>query len=616
MALNPYSRTAEQKILPYNTDLIAGLAEYNQKRYDTASGEYDELLGAFNKILALEQDIPKRQEAIDQYRKALSDAHSKTQGDYAKMLPVLKRLKNDFQNDLAYGKLGAIITQYNNAAAYNKEVDDKLAKGEIDARTADLLKQDANLRYKNIGEPDQFGRYSGKYQGRTPVKHIDPYELTDKIVKGWEANKLATENGLRFSEDSQGRRYMLNKKGEHIYVNGNEIKEFTKQMLNQNPDFQASADQQTWVDNYGIDINSEIYGSDQHGNQVQINPEAYIKNYRNSLTEGPANFMGAKYGYDQDSYSNTLKEDSYGLKAYDPTFVSKNIETLSSPLRKNKVTENLTLDDILNKTKFNSNGSIADNELVKFNSQAPTGNPLGVGTVNPTGTKINTKPEALKYLATQVTKNPELKGLNPKEAFEVLKTANESLASSNATILKPGYNTLKTVNNTIFGEGEAYGDLHERPIYIIDANGNKSKVDYKVVAKSLGYGDNIPKEALKSSSITGVDVAGEDAGDFTATIPDKDGNPTTLYIGSNDATKKVAQVSGKVNSLLYQGGGTAVVGDVKIIVNNKLDVKSKKYDPEITLENSKGEKETLTLSELSQFTGERLQNILNSNKKK
>ena len=50
MALNPYSRPAEQKILPYNTDLIAGLAEYNQKRYDTASAEYDDLLGSFNKI--------------------------------------------------------------------------------------------------------------------------------------------------------------------------------------------------------------------------------------------------------------------------------------------------------------------------------------------------------------------------------------------------------------------------------------------------------------------------------------------------------------------------------------------------------------------------------------
>ena len=315
MSLNPYSKPSEQKILPYNTDMIAGLAEYNQKRYDAASGEYDDILGAFNKIPALQQDVPKRQEIVNKYRSQLDNAYKQSQGDYTKMLPVLKRLKNDFQNDAAYGQIGAIIGQYSNAAAYNKQIDEALSKGTIDGNTANILKSHANSNYKGIGGPNEFGQFPGQYQGRTPAKNVDIYDKADKLAKGWEANKIAKEGAI--FDNQSGRLYTLNSKGEREWVDGNEVKQYVKRMLQQDPEVQAHVDQQTFVDTYGITPDSEIYGADQNGNRVQVNPVAYVDNYKQSLLEEPANYMGAKYGYERTAKGTSNRQaDDYAMEDY------------------------------------------------------------------------------------------------------------------------------------------------------------------------------------------------------------------------------------------------------------------------------------------------------------
>ncbi len=586
MALNPYSRPAEQKILPYNTDLIAGLAEYNQKRYDTASGEYDELLGAFNKIPALEQDIPKRQEAIDQYRKALSDAHSKAQGDYAKMLPVLKRLKNDFQNDRAYGKLGAIEAQYNAAAAYNKEVDDRLTKGEIDARTADLLKQDANLRYKNIGEPDQFGRYSGKYQGRTPAAIVKLYDEGDKLAKGWEAQKSASE-GVTFKTDAEGRRYMVNSKGETEYVNGKEVQQYIKQALENNPNARAYADQQTWVDNYGITMDSEIYGSDQHGNQVQIDPEAYVKNYRNKITDDPANFMGAKYGYDRTSTGTGIKEDSYGLEDYkNKNEINIPMETISGQILKNKVTANLSLEDMMKNIEYNPDGSIKE-KIVSLPKTAediakePKNMNPKTGTLYATdpNKKVDVKNEVEIYYKELQNKYPEIKNLTPKDGLKLVADATKSLESQTGGIIKLDKKINESLQYSLFGT-DGYGDLANRRLFSIDAQGNKSEDNYQAVAKALGYGDNIPQTALKQAQVIGVDKSGTNTGSYVVSLPDAEGNPTNLYVAASEQLQKIAALPQEVNQLIISGGGESQ-NFPGLKVELKLNNKTRSFEPVI-----------------------------------
>lgn len=324
-----------------------------------------------------------------------------------------------------------------------------------------------------------------------------------------------------------------------------------------------------------------------------------------------------------------------------PEYLSKQddsgtgIQTLSGSLRKRNVTANLNLDDLTSGLKFNPDGSIKESIIQKPVPQIPdkttiqnmpgysTGVALAKGFVNNMTQNIDAKPEAEAYLRGIREKNPSLANVSDEEAVGIITDATKSLSNSTSTQLKLDETMSKSIQAQVFGP-DGYGDLADRNIYLINSDGSQSQRNYKDVASKLGYGDNIPKDALKKAKITGIDVDGEDAGNYIAVIPNKKGDPVNLIIQSNDQVKKMASVSGAANSLLYSGGGEASieVGNgivAHVEVKNNLNVKNRTYDPKVTISYIKDgqiieQDKDLTLSEVYNETAIGVDKLLRKKK--
>lgn len=312
MAIGIWGKPAQLDIQPYDKEFMLRAADAVQKRADTAESNYDALLGEFNKLPALPQDLEKRNSIIKSYKQQLSSAYDAAKGDVTKLIPVIKNLGRDFRENLSYGPLGAITGNYSARKEHEKQIQDAYEKGFINQQRRDaLLAVDLN-DYQGIGEGENYDKFNS-YKGSTPAKEVDLSEKARKLADDWKADKI-TRGG--YKQDKSGL-YFINTKGVKEYVDPNEVYTYVKSVLDQDPEVRSFVDQETRLGTYGIKPDSELISRDANGYPVQINPEAYINNYRSQFTDKAARYAAAKEGFLQtESTQSDLSWNPYALEDY------------------------------------------------------------------------------------------------------------------------------------------------------------------------------------------------------------------------------------------------------------------------------------------------------------
>ena len=580
--INRYAVPAEfnpdyLKAQPYDMDFLTHMADKAEKNFSDTQDSLDKLSGLAGSLNPAPGNEEWAKKVGAKYTKELDDiATNFNKMNLSEIKSKANKLKSNFLND------SNVKTILNNREYYEKTLSPYLSKPENKFNINKIPYLDRNNKFQS-----NEMSYDGTLD-YTPA--IDYNKEIDDRLKDVEY-EIAKSSGYEMKKDTTTGLWMI--KINNGYKKVRELEQFKpviEGLTNtfMNPNSPAAA--------YFRDLTER----DNPGSYTKDFVKQYITD-RSSVYQNTQDMTGANYdiipGQFDKNKENKDDED--------------NVSTLSTPLRKHQVTANMNIDDIFSKVQFDKNGNLIDTKTDVHDPDYaskqldPNNYNKGFMMYADQATKsINTKPEAEAYLEAQIVKNPELALYTQENAISILRDATKSLQSSNVTILKPGEKGLAKAQNEIFGK-DGYGDLHERTIYAINANGDKTQSNYNSVTKALGYANGIPADILKKGSVTGIDVTGIDAGDYTVTLPNSKGTPVTLYVGSNDELKEIAKLSGAVNSLVYSGGGNIEVLKRKITVDNHLDTKHKVYNPMITIEDiTTGEKEKMTLSELHKLTAQ------------
>lgn len=573
MAIGIWGKPAQLDIQPYDKDFMLNAAKAVQGRADDVEEGAYKLQSLISQVNAIDEHKEFKQELDNKYYQRLQNVYDRfNKGDIQGAKKELIKTSMDWQIDPLRNELE---NSYANKSLWQK---DRIQKGEKYAPWEDPM---STFKGKTLdNQPEPF-RYYGMGEIQDHQKRAD--EMM-KIPHGSGYEKA----GIHIDDD--GNIIKIDKGYEGIAEN------FISQLAKA-----KTSDFLTTKEGIGFAKQSMYNGIPKE-----------------NLGEYASQYL-AHAGLGQMYKKITEKTDfQYAPEDVRTANTPIDVSTLSNPLRKHKVTANMSLEDMDN-VEFDESGNVKPAKTQKIVGTPGTSrSPSGIDRVD----VDIPREEVNTYIKTLQDKYPVLKNMPPKEAFEIIKDATKSLESSNATILKPGRAALQAAKYEIFGEA-GYGDLHERTFYAINSKGEKSELNYKSVAKMLGYGDAIPDKALKVAAVTGVDVSGEDAGDYTVTIPASDGTATTLMVSSNDQIKRVAQLSGIVNNLVYMGGGTSVMKDnkgnitYKITVTNNLDPDSRTFDPKVTIEDANGNKDAdLSLQDIHLMTATQVANKITPKKHK
>lgn len=148
--------------IPKNLDFMlkAGLAA--DQNYNTGLAAAETLSNDFLNIKNLPGvDDARKKEESDRYQNALTNIIQRNNGDYSKMLPELRSLKNDFNINKTNGRIGAMENSY---AEYNKILKDVEGRTDV-SETNKKLYMDAGLYNYNLNggigdKPNMYGKYN------------------------------------------------------------------------------------------------------------------------------------------------------------------------------------------------------------------------------------------------------------------------------------------------------------------------------------------------------------------------------------------------------------------------------------------------------------------------
>ncbi len=313
--INPYDSQAEFTPLNYSYGFEAGRAQY--QRHKDYQDKYDDFLGKMY-VPALPQDTQQRNTLVKGYQQRLSDLTDKHKGDPMAIWedPEFHKIKQQYTQDINYGKLGAIGTNYAKGQQYLSEVNKLNQSGKLSQDHADKLVHTSLGNYPGVGEQDMYGNYNS-LNTITPAETQLLTEQANKLGEGWKANKLATNPSYRYADyDASGKLYFVKNTGEHEYADPKEIKTWIKNGLKNNQNNTDYVNQIQSLDHPevhqlpNINEQTQLYTHDENGYPQQVNPLAYKKHLENTLDqpfEDASNFAAAKYGYDASKADQDIK---------------------------------------------------------------------------------------------------------------------------------------------------------------------------------------------------------------------------------------------------------------------------------------------------------------------
>jgi hypothetical protein len=100
---------------------LAYIAEKKQAREDKAFDLETTLESEFNKIGALDPDIPEKNRILNEYRQKVADSYTTNKDNPNAMLRSFKEIQRNFTNELTNGKLGGINQRYQSYVASKTE---------------------------------------------------------------------------------------------------------------------------------------------------------------------------------------------------------------------------------------------------------------------------------------------------------------------------------------------------------------------------------------------------------------------------------------------------------------------------------------------------------------
>ena len=117
--LTAYPAQTQITPLPFESLLKAGALQ--QERIDKADDTLGKLSEEFGKIKPIKQDVDLTRDTLAGYQKRVSDIVAKSNGNTAAMMPDIKNLVREFNTDVAYGQLNAVMQRRASQDASFKE---------------------------------------------------------------------------------------------------------------------------------------------------------------------------------------------------------------------------------------------------------------------------------------------------------------------------------------------------------------------------------------------------------------------------------------------------------------------------------------------------------------
>lgn len=269
----------ESMFVPLPLDLFAAKMQQSQQGYEqfaTMKGQFED---EFRKINRLPVDIEKTNERLKtEYVQEFNNLVDKSNGDISTMASGLKNLHRKFQEDLQYGKFGAIQGNYNAYIKQKEDIEKRFADDKI-SMNAKLLALDlAYEDFANAKGTQDLG--NGKFSS---IQFPD-------VVGKWD-RKALTDQMDKVREDSTAYKSSINGEtigGSQSWVTRNKLTTAGLQWLEADDLYQKNLDYDFEVEHRG-DTEEQLKN---HFTQTDANGKSYydlLVEGRNSLQQDYTN---------------------------------------------------------------------------------------------------------------------------------------------------------------------------------------------------------------------------------------------------------------------------------------------------------------------------------------
>lgn len=305
MPINEFTRPAE--FTPLDPNFLLKAKALNDEKAEKVNTEFDSIFADINKVKAVPQDIPLRNEKLKGYNEQLKLWTDKYANNPSQGLRDLLTIKRNFNQDFYYGQIGDIHKKGLQYEERVKDYNERAGKGDF----AGL----EDVAYYNMVEAPLMGYeqstevkpgvYNSINWGQ-PGKYSDLGEDFGKFAQQWAANAGYGE----LKRDRFG--YLSSTKNE--YVDPREVYDGVMQYAYANPKYRgqledmaryykSQTDRYTNVTPEGIPF---VEGSDESGNPVYMKPPTGAESVREYIG-GMADAIAAREGFQK--LSKDYRED-------------------------------------------------------------------------------------------------------------------------------------------------------------------------------------------------------------------------------------------------------------------------------------------------------------------
>ena len=307
----PHESQWVSSFVPLDLGMIAKTGEMKQEEQDKANAERMDFYG--KQVQALKKDVPLVTQEKQKIDSELNDKWGNVDFNDPTVRHEWAQRKRELANEYGpQGKLGIVQQNYLAAQAYQKELDDKLDKKEIDQVQHDKLLAMSHDSYK--------GAENGSFNGITAAYNPDINKQATELTANWKAN--GTDNGYTW-ENGQWVKHTT--KGTE-YISDNEVYNHLMNTLMEDPANKAYAQQQANIAMYGQNYSTESgghLGVDGGGNTVEFAP-GYEQDAKQSIHnkiyydmfDKSAKLAAARTGFVKTKNDETWDQNQAWLKDY------------------------------------------------------------------------------------------------------------------------------------------------------------------------------------------------------------------------------------------------------------------------------------------------------------
>jgi hypothetical protein len=568
-------------------------AQAVQQRADNAEAQQQEAEQELIKAHALDVDVPRRNEIINNYKQKFNDIVQNEGGSYSKAAGKIKGLVRSIQNDMSTGELGAIVGNHNAHQQHVQGLNDMYKKGDISSEKRNDLAHMSLNDFKGTGKAGPTGLYNN-YNGITAAKDVNIAKMAADMVNGWKADTLASKG---YTKDLDGNYYKVSN---HERVNPNEVYKHVYAALKDEPSVKAYLNQEADRHTYGMQDHHYVI-DDGRGNRVAINPEVYKNNYKEGLLHNGISFAANKEGYDkihEQRYVDPLAVHA-GKKAMD----KKDASASSGNYHLNgEPNSNINPDDVFKGTVLEGIQT-KDGKIVvptksiakplkdkEGNSISPEVAFTSAGQTLPLEYRKagnGTAPDTEKYnqhlaaIADLRAKNPQLaERVDPKNTKSAYKLSDAELlnlvtearqASLTQAYTASDFGNLdkNKISQDVLGNAVRSGNFSGKKFKVV---GKESDGTLDDLAKALKLDTKDLQKRLSTATIHGI--VPTEGGAYHVGIYDGEGHPQDILMSGNDQQKNAyihstesskLEKEGKTGLHLYEANGKHYAAVTQIV---------------------------------------------------